>query len=112
MTASDGISYPRVSGSGPTCVLVCILDMFLVQNLTARLDDIPKWIFSPKIEYRPRTFSSANFTGRRDYLTKLRDYFNVKPDKPLPRKSFLLYGMGGIGKTQIGLKFTEDNSDL
>ena len=90
-------------------MLVCILDMFLTQNLTARLDDIPK---RPKIEYKPRTSSSANFTGRRDYLTKLRDYFNVKPDKPLPRKSFLLYGMGGIGKTQIGLKFTEDNSDL
>ena len=29
MTASDGISYPRVSRSGPTCVLVCMLDIFI-----------------------------------------------------------------------------------
>jgi hypothetical protein len=83
--------------------------MFLAPSLTARLDErIPL----PKIEYKPRTSSSANFTGRRNYLAKLRDYFSVKPDGPLRRKSFLLYGMGGIGKTQICLKFTEDNSDL
>jgi hypothetical protein len=112
MTASDGISYLRVTRSGPTCVLVCILDMFPALSLTARLDDITRGISSPKIEYKPRTPSSANFTGRKDYLMKLRDYFSVKPDGPLRRKSFLLYGMGGIGKTQICLKFTEENSDL
>jgi hypothetical protein len=79
---------------------------------TAILRNIPGRIPSPKIEYKLRTPSSANFTGRRDYLTKLRDYFSVKPDEPLRRKSFLLYGMGGIGKTQICLKFTEENWDL
>ena len=92
-----------------------VLDMFLALALIARLDDIPKiakTISLPKIEYKPRAPSSTNFTGRRDYLTKLRDYFSVKPDGPLRRKSFLLYGMGGIGKTQICLKFTEENSDL
>src|SRR6202035_953915 len=112
MTASDGISYPRVSRSGPTCGQVCVLDLFLPPSLTAGLDDNLKRISSPKVEYKPRTSSSANFTGRRDYLTKLRDYFSVKPNEPPRRKSFLLYGMGGIGKTQICLKFTEDNSDL
>jgi DNA replication protein DnaC len=81
-------------------------------SLIARLGDIPKTISLPNIEYKPRTSSSANFTGRRDYLTKLRDYFNLKGDEPLRRKSFLLYGMGGIGKTQICLKFTEETSDL
>jgi hypothetical protein len=109
MIASDGILYRM---SGPTCVLVCILDMFLALSLTARLDYIPGKISSPKIEYKPRTPSSANFTGRRNYLAKLRDYFSLKPEEPLHRKSFLLYGMGGIGKTQICLKFTEENSDL
>ena len=58
------------------------------------------------------TPSSAIFTGRRDYLAKLRAYFSAEPNEPLRRKSFLLYGMGGIGKTQICLKFTEENSDL
>jgi hypothetical protein len=112
MTASDGISHPRVSRSGPTCTLVCILNMFFALSLTARLDDIPKRISSPKNEYKQKTSSSVNFTGRRDYLAILRAYFSVEPDEPLHRKSFLLYGMGGIGKTQICLKFTEENSDL
>jgi DNA replication protein DnaC len=87
-------------------------DMFLASNLTHRSGEIPQRISPPKIEYKPMVPSSANFTGRRDYLTQLRDYFSVKPDEPLRRKSFLLYGMGGIGKTQICLKFTEENSDL
>jgi hypothetical protein len=93
-------------------VLVCILDMFLAPSLIFRLDDISRRNSLPKIEYKPRTSSSANFTGRRDYLTKLRDYFSGESDGPLRRKSFLLYGMGGIGKTQICLRFTEENSDL
>jgi DNA replication protein DnaC len=86
--------------------------MFLASYLTDRLDDIPNTISSPKIEYKPRAPSSANFTGRRDYLTKLRDFFSAESDGPLRRKSFLLYGMGGIGKTQICLRFTEENSGL
>jgi hypothetical protein len=109
MTASDGNLYRM---SGPTCLPVCILDMFLAPGLNTKLDDIPKKISLPKIEYKPMTPSSANFTGRRDYLAKLRAYFSVEPGEPLRRKSFLLYGMGGIGKTQICLKFTEENSDL
>jgi hypothetical protein len=112
MTANDGISYLRVSISGPTCRQVCTLDIFLTRYLTDGSDEIPQRISPPKIEYKPRSSSSANFTGREDYLTKLRDYFTVKPNEPLHRKSFLLYGMGGIGKTQICLKFTEENSDL
>jgi DNA replication protein DnaC len=69
-------------------------------------------ISSPKIEYKPRAFSSMKFTGRRDYLTKLRTFFDAESDRPYRRKSFLLYGMGGIGKTQICLKFTEENLDM
>ncbi|KAF8720316.1 hypothetical protein AX14_011029, partial [Amanita brunnescens Koide BX004] len=58
----------------------------------------------------PRKYSSALFTGRDEYLQKLRDYFcsNVGGQ----RKSFLLYGLGGIGKTQICLKFIEQNVDM
>jgi hypothetical protein len=98
--------------SGPTCLQVCILYLFLAPGLIARLDDIPRTISLPKIEYKPRAPSSRNFTGRRDYLTKLRDFFTAEFDGPLRRKSFLLHGMGGIGKTQICLRFTEENSDL
>ena len=98
--------------SRPTCLPVCILDKFLASGLIAGLEDIPKTISLPKIEYKPITSSSMNFTGRRDYLTKLKDFFSAKSEGPHRRKSFLLYGMGGIGKTQICLKFTEENSDL
>src|ERR1700733_2602733 len=98
--------------SGPTCLPVCILDMHLAPALMARLDVIPRTIPLPKIEYKPRAASSPNFTGRRDYLTRLKDFFSAESNGPLRRKSFLLYGMGGIGKTQICLRFTEENSDL
>ena len=91
---------------------VCVLDMFLASSLIAKLDDIPKTFPLPTIEYKPMTSSSMKFTGRRDYLTKLRAFFTAESDGFNRRKSFLLYGMGGIGKTQICLKFTEENSDL
>ena len=54
--------------------------------------------------------SSTLFTGRDEYLQRLRDYFGSSiGDK---RKSFLLYGLGGIGKTQISLRFIEENANL
>jgi signal recognition particle GTPase len=39
----------------------------------------------------------------------MHDYFNKKKSD---QKVFLLYGLGGIGKTQIALKFIEDNKSL
>ena len=54
--------------------------------------------------------SSALFTGRDEYLQKLRDYFSSRIGDE--RKSLLLHGLGGIGKTQICLKFIEENGDL
>ena len=56
--------------------------------------------------------SSIRFTGRTNILTKLREHFTTESkDKLRRRKFFLLYGMGGIGKTQICLRFIEDMSD-
>ena len=51
------------------------------------------------------------FTGRRCYLERLWHYFDLR-DSSRSRRAFLLYGMGGAGKTQICLKFVEDSSDL
>ena len=55
---------------------------------------------------------STRFTGRTEAIAKLKTHFftnlNVAVQK---RKMFLLYGMGGIGKTQICLKFVEEMSD-
>ena len=50
------------------------------------------------------------FTGRGIYLERLKDYFGF--NVMAQRKSFLLHGMGGIGKTQICLKFMEEHETL
>ncbi|KAK0216714.1 acyl transferase/acyl hydrolase/lysophospholipase [Armillaria nabsnona] len=49
-------------------------------------------------------FISSMFIGREEYFLKLQKYF-ASCEKPWKRQSFLLYGMGGIGKSQIALKF-------
>ena len=48
------------------------------------------------------------FTGRSAYLQRLKDHFVSNA----MRKSFLLHGLGGIGKTQICLKFAEEYESL
>jgi Holliday junction resolvasome RuvABC ATP-dependent DNA helicase subunit len=55
-----------------------------------------------------RPNSSALFTGCEDILERLKDHFSSQDEGDRCRKSFLLYGMGGIGKTQICLKFVEE----
>ena len=52
---------------------------------------------------------STRFTGRTEAIAKLKMHFFPNPDDIVQkRKVFLLYGMGGIGKTQICLKFVEE----
>ncbi|KAF8345769.1 hypothetical protein F5887DRAFT_1188989 [Amanita rubescens] len=58
----------------------------------------------------PLKHSSTMFTGRGKYLERLKDYFGLSTTGQ--RKSFLLHGMGGIGKTQICLKFIEKHETL
>jgi len=43
-------------------------------------------------------------------LQKLKDHFTSNNEGQ--RIFFLLHGLGGIGKTQICLKFIEESSDL
>ncbi len=59
----------------------------------------------------PLKHSSTFFVGRDKYLQRLKDYFSTHVDEG-QRKSFLLYGLGGIDKTQICLRFIEQNSNL
>ena len=58
--------------------------------------------------------SSPLFVGRKDVLDKLRKIFIHCADradsKLMSRRSCLLWGTGGIGKTQICLKFVEEMS--
>jgi Holliday junction resolvasome RuvABC ATP-dependent DNA helicase subunit len=55
--------------------------------------------------------SSTRFTGRTDVIAKLKEHFTSPSDGVRTRKYFLLHGMGGIGKTQICLRFVEEMSD-
>ena len=52
--------------------------------------------------------ASNQFTGRTEIIAKLWNHFFNTAQK---RKFFLLYGMGGVGKTQICLKFVQEMSD-
>ena len=55
---------------------------------------------------------SNRFTGRTEAIAKLKSHFFTNTsDSAQNRKFFLLHGMGGIGKTQICLKFVEEMYD-
>jgi len=65
-----------------------------------------------KIPVHQKPNSSPFFTGRKDILDKLVDIFvPCGNSRMILRHSCLLWGMGGIGKTQICLKFTEEMSE-
>ena len=68
-----------------------------------------------KIPVTRRPNTSPLFVGRKDALDKLRKIFIHCADSKLTsrpmRHSCLLWGTGGIGKTQICLKFVEEISD-
>ncbi|KAF9000007.1 hypothetical protein BDQ17DRAFT_1245984, partial [Cyathus striatus] len=51
------------------------------------------------------------FTGQEQYLEVLNKHFKSDNSINARRKYFLLYGMGGIGKTQICLKFKDESED-
>ena len=63
-----------------------------------------------KIPQKPN--SSPLFVGRNDMLDKLREIFiHCADSKLMLRHSCLLWGTGGVGKTQICLKFIEEMSN-
>jgi hypothetical protein len=62
------------------------------------------------VVYRPVPMPSPRFMGRSDYLSRLRQYFSTQFTSQ--RRQFLLYGLGGAGKTQISLKFASESLDL
>lgn len=53
-----------------------------------------------RIPYR----ANANFVGRNDVLAKMHEHLIVNP-KPDTTASYALYGLGGIGKTQVATQF-------
>ncbi|KAF8598758.1 hypothetical protein BDV93DRAFT_450572, partial [Ceratobasidium sp. AG-I] len=52
---------------------------------------------------------SRTFTGREDILDQMESYFSKSI--PLERHLYVLYGLGGAGKTQLALKFIHTHKD-
>ena len=64
-----------------------------------------------KIPMLQKPNSSPLFVGRKDVLDKLwKIFIHCADSKLMLRRSCLLWGIGGIGKTQICLKFIEEIS--
>jgi hypothetical protein len=64
-----------------------------------------------KSVYKLMPSSSPNFLGCEDYLQKLDECFHVQAANERGHRVFVLFGNGGIGKTQICLKFAENSSN-
>ncbi|KAF4819420.1 Calcium-independent phospholipase A2-gamma [Colletotrichum tropicale] len=58
-------------------------------------------------DVRLRIISSPQFTGRAAVLGKLDRHFCERKPGSSPRRLLRIWGMGGVGKTQIALKFRD-----
>ena len=65
-----------------------------------------------KVTYRARPSSSSNFVGRVDYLAKLEAVFIEGRTQIGSRPVGVLCGLGGMGKTQLSVKFAETRPHL
>ena len=56
---------------------------------------------------KPPRCPSPCFTGRKEILQKLDAFFAPRNSGGMPRREVLLYGMGGVGKSEIAFKIAE-----
>lgn len=78
------------------------------------MQTVTLWIDSP-LKFRNKRFElpfdvSPYFTGRDDLCRELRESCLPPEDLSVsnPQRRFVLYGLGGSGKTQIAVKFASD----
>jgi hypothetical protein len=63
------------------------------------------------VHMQPKPMPSPIFTGRNKIMETLDTFFSDRPHGSSPRREYLLYGLGGAGKTQILLQFVQQYQD-
>ena len=86
--------------------LPCAPNFPMVNNLTVTKTD------EVEVSYRLMLSSATNFVGRVDYLFKLEEILTAGSSKNDSRPVAVLCAMGGMGKSQIGIKFAETRRHL
>jgi len=96
--SSEDEDYKTISGHLGSMVSIAPQKIAEKWRLDKRYEEIDLGI-QTKISYHATPSPSQIFTGRRDYLEKLRHHFGASVDQSQSqqRKYFLLYGMGGVG---------------
>ena len=61
--------------------------------------------------YKFMPLSNPNFVGCEDYLQEIEDCFFQKSVNGTSHRIYVLFGVGGVGKTQISLRFVETSSN-
>ncbi|MBA1341618.1 MAG: hypothetical protein C5S40_05700 [ANME-2 cluster archaeon] len=76
----------------------------LLQQQETKLDEVQKML--PLIWNIPHN-RNPNFTGREEYLTRLKDALNSGQPAALTQA---IHGLGGVGKTQLALEYAYRNT--
>ncbi|KAF5373437.1 hypothetical protein D9615_009492 [Tricholomella constricta] len=80
----------------------------VLQSLRSMVKQAPQKVRREWVQYKRIETPSRRFTGRADQLNQLQHLFFDQRDEVQQR--VLLHGMAGVGKTQIALKFAEQNA--
>lgn len=75
-----------------------------VLRLLGSLNTQQQGIKSQKSHYIP-LMEDPRFWSREDILSRIDDALSMEGPRRTPHRSFALYGMGGVGKTQIALRY-------
>lgn len=93
----------RASTSTLTAASIAALDRVSASLMTSEPVDINKYFDIPQPV-------DSNYIGREDKATKLADaFFSPTHGHPDEQKRFVIYGVGGSGKTQFCCKFAQDH---
>ncbi|KAF2757313.1 hypothetical protein EJ05DRAFT_528924 [Pseudovirgaria hyperparasitica] len=100
---------PQGTGQDSQHQLINLLTMKLLRDTVEPIQSPPSTFVNQHFRV-PQPVSSI-FTGRKDRLDELSRTFIGSTVYTAQQKRFVIYGMGGSGKTQFCSKFAEQNRD-